>query len=131
LIPCFAVLHLWLTTCLRHRSDPGHTVLKFFAERTPVVSRGAYCNAKVRRKNYGSLGHVRHDLFGAKEAKHRGRRRGKKSGPNRKWDRAFEKKVRNEALTIYAFKTELAEGRSGTAKSSPLQGTMTRASLSV
>lgn len=57
------------------------------------------------RKN-GSFGHVRADLFGAKDASQKGRRRCKKPGPKRKWTKLFEKEVRKEACSTYAFKTE-------------------------
>ena len=87
-------------------ADPTHDIKQYFTERKPIVSRSAYDQAVDRFRKNGSFGHVRADLFGAKDASQKGRRRCKKPGPKRKWTKLFEKEVRKEACSTYAFKTE-------------------------
>jgi hypothetical protein len=48
-------------------ADPTHDIKQYFTERKPIVSRRANDQAVDRFRKNGSFGHVRADLFGAKD----------------------------------------------------------------
>jgi hypothetical protein len=49
-------------------ADPTHDIKQYFTERKPIFSRSAYDQAVDRFRKNDSFGHVRADLFGAKDA---------------------------------------------------------------